>query len=206
MIRKLILRSILFLCSWLVIIPANAHFDTIELLGVKLPDKIVLQDSKESVILNGYAVNTMWGEEIYVAALYTPKIEKKAQMLLLNDQPMAMMFYFVQDDLTPEMLIQAITESIMVNNYENRTKQFDQTRLLELQNQWLMTINAGDILSFQYTPQNGTVSMLLNGQLQYQWTHAKTFFNMLLKTWIGPHPPTREFKRAILDFPVGTYY
>ncbi|HRE32345.1 MAG TPA: chalcone isomerase family protein, partial [Candidatus Berkiella sp.] len=108
-----------------------------------------------------------WGKEIYVGALYTENIEKRPEMLLLNDSPMAMVFFFVEDDISRSMLVEAFAESIMINNVENDKNPIDK-RLTELQDHLAETLNAGDTLAFQYSPQYG-LTMLLNGKICYHW-------------------------------------
>lgn len=172
----------------------------IELLGVSLPNQMILENTKEKVILNGYAVFNRWGKQVYVGALYTNVIEKRAEMLLLNDNPMAMVFFFVEDDITHQMLMESFTESIMINNDDLENKRVDMKRLLELKENLIDNLNAGDVLAFQYSPQYG-VTMLVNGKIRHHWPYAKNFFNMLLRMWIGQYPVSRNFKRAILNFP-----
>lgn len=189
-----------FLCLALISTSLVAKESYIDLLGVSLPNQMILENTKEKVFLNGYAVCNRWGKQVYVGALYTNAIEKRAEMLLLNDNPMAMVFFFVEDDITHEMLMEAFTEGIMINNEEAENKRVDKKRLLELKENLLETLNAGDILAFQYSPQYG-VTMLVNGKIRHHWPYAKYFFNMLLRMWIGPYPVSRNFKRAILNFP-----
>jgi TonB family protein len=79
------------------------------------------------------------------------------------------------------------------------------------------TINANalDILAFTSLPKgdlvegdrliielagNNTTQVSVNGALALR-TNSPALFNMLLNAWIGPRPPTSEFKRDILDLP-----
>lgn len=191
-----------FLCLLILSSAAiRAKESYIELLGVSLPNQMILENTKEKVILNGYAVCNRWGKEIYVGALYTNAIEKRAEMLLLNDNPMAMVFFFVEDDITLQMLMDAFSESIAINNNDSQSKEVDKKRLLELREHLIDTLNAGDVLAFQYSPKYG-VTMLVNNKVRYHWPYAKNFFNMLLRMWVGPYPVSRNFKRAILNFPM----
>ncbi|MBN9289132.1 MAG: hypothetical protein BGO43_14460 [Gammaproteobacteria bacterium 39-13] len=177
---------------------AIEHF--VETLGVSLPNQLNLAKTQESVYLNGHAVAQAWGQPAYVAALYTPYIEKRAEMLSVNDEPLAMVFYFIRDDVTADMLRKLFTESILVNNGGWDNQRLDRKRILELQNLLNRTFNAGDVLAFHYSPKNG-VLMIVNSEVEHHWPHAKSFFNMLLRMWVGPYPPSRGFKRAILNFP-----
>lgn len=189
-------------CCWLTLLSATvfAKESYIDLLGVSLPNQMILENTKEKLILNGYAVCNRWGKQVYVGALYTNAIEKRPEMLLLNDNPMAMVFFFVEDDITHEMLMEAFTEGIMINNGDIEDKRIDKKRLQELKENLTDTLNAGDILAFQYSPQYG-VTMLVNGKIHHHWPYAKNFFNMMLRMWIGQYPVSRNFKRAILNFP-----
>lgn len=193
---QLIFALIITLLSGIV----GAQTSYSNVLGIALPNKLTLAKTQEELLLSGFAVNTLWGDKIYVGALYIDHIEKRGQMLLLNDSPMAMVFYFVQDDITPQMLIKVFTEGILMNTGKVFTNTIDKDRIVELQNAFTQNLNAGDVLEFQYSPKNG-VLMLLNGNIKREWPNAKIFFNMLLRMWIGPYPPTREFKKAILNFP-----
>jgi len=164
-----------------------------ELWGVLLPPSISLAQTKEQVILNGYAICSAWGEKAYVGALYTEEIEDKVLPLLLNDIPMAMVFYFVQDDISADMLKRMFSEGIFINNTQREEK-----RLSELQTCFTEDVNAGDVLAFHYSPQQG-VLFLLNNKVVMHWPYGKSFFNMILRMWIGDYPPTCTFKQRILD-------
>ncbi len=171
-----------------------------EVLGVALPYEVVLDQTKEKLGLNGHAVVNLWGGKAFLAALYTPEIEKRAQMLLVNDEPLAMNYYFLRDDISGEMFSKYLIESILVNNGGWDSKKIDKNRLMELKQATDISFNAGDTLTFYYSPKNG-VLMLVNGKVLQHWPGAKSFYNMLLRTWVGPYPPSRGFKRAILNFP-----
>lgn len=194
MIRK---QLALLLCSLSITQFVLAAESFTQVLGVSLPYEL----QQDKLTLNGHAVATLWGTQAFVAALYTPQNEKRAEMLILNDQPLAMMYYFVRDDISAQMLSQALTEAILINNGGWENKKLDKTRLLELKEAIDRTYNAGDTLGFYYSPTQG-VTMMVNGQAYKHWPHAKSFYNMLLRTWIGPYPPSRAFKKAILNFPV----
>lgn len=198
-----VVKSRFMILFWIFIFvaPVSAAQSDIEVLDVVLPSQMVLAKTQEKLTLNGYGVHSSWGEQLYVAALYTKKAEKRDQMLLANDDPIAMIFYFVQDDISAQMLIQLFTESIIVNNGGWGNAKLDKKRIMELQSALEDPIHAGDVLAFHYSPTTG-ILLLLNGKELYHWSYAKSFFNMLLRMWIGQYPPSRAFKQGILGFPV----
>ncbi|MGD9591559.1 MAG: chalcone isomerase family protein [Candidatus Berkiella sp.] len=183
-----------------IIKPVFAGQSFTDVLGVSLPYQLTLAQTNEQLSLNGHSIATLWGTQAYVAALYTTHNEKRSEMLLVNDDPLAMVYYFVRDDISAKMLSKALIESILVNNGGWDDKKLDKTRMMELKDAIDRTFNAGDTLGFYYSPNNG-VLMMINGEVYRHWPHAKSFFNMLLRTWVGPYPPSRGFKRAILNFP-----
>lgn len=175
-----------------------ASENSISILGIKLPNKIIMGNSTQALTLNGYALYSAWGEQIYLGALYTEYREHNPNRLLLNDAPMAMAFYFLSDNITPQMLNQLFTEDILVNSrHSKKNPKIEKARLLELQANIIRNFHKGDALLFYCTPTH-EVEMRLNHELLFRWPYAKSFFNMLLKMWIGPHPPSRDFKQAIL--------
>lgn len=188
------------LALWLGFVSSAFAGRTVDALGVSLPNQIRLVKTEENVYLNGYAVAKIGGQASYVGALYTPYLEKRAEMLSVNDEPVVMVFYFIRDDITADIISKIFTEYILVNNGGWDNKKLDKKRILELQEVLNQTFNAGDILAFHYSPKNG-VMMIVNSEIKHHWPHAKSFFNMLLRMWVGPYPPSRGFKRAILNFP-----
>ncbi|MBS0290386.1 MAG: chalcone isomerase family protein [Proteobacteria bacterium] len=197
------IKKIWFILCLSLLVNAKAFANNINLLGVSLAQQLVLPQNKEQLSLNGYGAVEMWGEKAYVGALYTQHAEKRAELLLINNDPLAMIFYFVKDDISSQMISKAIIEGIIVNSGGWDKKSLDKSRLLALKEAIEQDFHAGDVLAFYYSPKNG-LWMYVNNQEQRHWPHGKSLINMLLRMWIGPHPPTRDFKHAILSFPVGT--
>jgi hypothetical protein len=195
----MMLKTFLSVCLLVFSMSTYAIDHIMEMLGGALQRQIILVETGDKLNLNGYAIRTLEGEEIYVGALYTLQPEKRVEILLTSDDPMVMAFYFVQDDISSQWVIQNIIENLYLNAKSRKMDWLDK-HVLDLKAVLNQSLNAGDILMFQYTPQQG-LQMLLNGQVKYRWPHAKAFFNSLLRTWIGPYPPSRAFKQGILNFP-----
>lgn len=190
--------SFTFLVMALICCQKNfAATDHVDFLGVLIPKQMVLKQSHDKVNLQGYSANLISGEPVYVGAFFTSKPEKKSSMLLLSDTPMAMVCYIIQDDLTAERFKMIFTEEMLVNNpgWDNET--FNKNRLIEFQSIFTGTFNAGDIIAFEYAS-DGELTITVNGDIAKSWTNGRSLFNAILKTWIGPYPPTRNFKDAIL--------
>lgn len=191
---QLILMSTLFVCFYPVAACA------IEILGVNIPNEIVLAKSEKKLILNGYAVRTLTGQKSYVAALYLPNIEKRPEMILLNDDPSSMQLFFLQDDFDPEEFLNLLTEAVILNTPDEKKRKAEEEKLIALKAAFKQSINAGDVLVLDYSPSFG-LRVSLNKKQLIAWPQAKLFYNMILKTWIGSRPPSTAFKQAILNFP-----
>lgn len=170
--------------------------EPIHLLGVNIPRHLTI-NHQDTLQLNGYGIGTIEKVPYYVGALYATSQQTTANGLLSADYPLVMRYYFVKDDIDAELLKLMMIESILINNSGWESQEFVQQQLQALQMALADEINAGDVLTFYYSPVQGTF-LLLNEKVLHHWPHARNFFNMLLKTWIGDFPPNREFKKGIL--------
>lgn len=173
---------------------------TINILGVSLPYKITLPSEKD-LLRNGYAVVNLLGKPGYVGALYTSKHEKNPEAMILDNEAVSMIYYFVQDDVDSEVVVQSLVDGILLNNKELIEKKIEENKIKQLSNLINKPFNAGDMLTFRYSPKKG-LTVLRNDEVLVNWPYGKSFFNMLLRTWVGKYPPSRAFKRAVLNFPV----
>lgn len=176
-----------------------AEEGNVNILGVALPYKLATKD--KPLLRNGYAVVNLLGKPGYVGVLYSSTHEKNPENLILSNQPASMMYYFVQDDIAAEIVFRSILEGIVLNNKELIEKKIEEEKMRQLSDLITQPFNAGDVLIFKFSPTTG-LTILRNDEILVNWVYGKSFFNMLLRTWIGKFPPSRAFKRAILNFPV----
>lgn len=178
----------------LVVIAAT---EGVDFLGVYIPKELTLNNTRDKVKLQGYSANSVSGDPLYVGAFFSARIEKTPNMVLLSDIPMVMVCYFVQDDVSSEVLRKQFAEELLVNNPGWDNDPINKNRLIELQNNLQQTLNAGDIIMFEYAS-NDELTLKINNKVMKVWPNSRSLFNAILRTWIGPYPPTREFKEAIL--------
>lgn len=175
--------------------PIYASGET-NVLGINLPSKIILKTSKDTLIRNGYAIAKLFEQPGYVGVLYTQEYKRDPQIVLLSNESAAMYFYFVQDDLSPDYIHRWFIETVLLNN-PTFSNQSDEQKLKDLADKIKAPYNAGDVLAFIYTPQNGLTISRNNIQIA-QWPYGKSFFNVLLRMWLGEFPPSRGFKKGVL--------
>lgn len=169
----------------------------VDFLGAKIPKEIILENTQEKTNLQGYAANFVGENPLYVGALFTSKMQKEASMLLLEDLSMAMVFFFLQDDISSEKIVRIFMEELLLNNPGWDDEPLNKERLKELEEIFQKTINSGDKISFEYAS-NDMLTVCVNGKPLKSWKNSRSLFGALLKIWIGPYPPSRAFKENIL--------
>jgi len=197
------------LCQWLLCIglvivtgATSAQGDPLlKKLGIDLKQEMTLKKSGDPLVLNGYAIYHRWGQDVYLGVLYTHQKERQANLLFYSNNALVMRFYILQNDINPQMLYQMMIEPFVNNNPGINQQTYDLKRLEELKDiLQRLTVNAGDVLSFEYSPKDQIMTYYFNGIEIHHWTTAKSFMNDLLRIWIGQYPPRHEFKKAILNF------
>lgn len=191
--------NVLFMLLMAVAWPLHSKEMAYQLLGVTIPASYSLPSVRYALVLNGFAARELWGAEAYVASLYTNGGFDNANLLLVTDAPAVMKFTFIQDNIAPYQIVNMLETGITLNNPKLKDSPPEVQRLHELVDTIDKEFNTGDTLTFQYYPENQTLIVFRNYRELAQWTRAKRFFNMLLKMWIGEHPPSREFKEKLLE-------
>lgn len=170
---------------------------TLNFLGIKIPKEMTLDGTQEKTLLQGYAANFVGENPLYVGAFFTSKIQKEASLLLLEDLSMAMVFFFLQDDVSAEKVVRIFTEELLLNNPGWDQEPLNKDRLKELEAVFQQTINSGDKITFEYSSSD-ILTVSINGKVEKSWKNSRSLFNALLKIWIGSYPPNRAFKENIL--------
>lgn len=196
--RSYWLNMLWVLCLY-VTSPVQAEELAHQILGVTLPDRVVVGSEATPLILNGFAKRQLWGVEAYIGALYLQDKKQNVNYILISDDPVLMKFYFLSDDIKATQLREMFRSGILINNPDLNRYPHELKRFHEFLALFTKDIHAGDSISFQYMPENQTLTVLSNRKELHQWTRGKLFFNMILKMWIGQHPPSRDFKAEILD-------
>lgn len=101
--------------------------------------------------------------------------------------------------LTKSMSRRAIVnqwmQSIAINN-SREAFQAEASNVADLFGAIQGRLQPGDIVSLSFEPQSGT-SFTIN-QTRFSQGHSKTLFILFLRAWLGPVPPSSEFRDNIL--------
>ncbi len=169
-----------------VAFPAQAA----ELAGVSMPD--TTEVGGQTLHLNGMGLRKKLFIKVYVAGLYLAEGGSNAATILSSEGPRHMEMHFLYD-VSQEKLCDAWKEGL-----ENNTpgaaaavkKDFDTLCGL------MADMEKGQRMAYTYVPGEGTTVSVLG---ETQGTIAgKEFADALFACWIGPEPPSEDFRDGLL--------
>lgn len=168
--------------------PAPAH--AAKLAGVELADEAIAGD--EELVLNGLGLRKKFFVKVYVGGLYLQQKSSDADAILDADTPRHLVMEFVRE-VDAESLVDAWNDCLEANTPDAaaETKQGFDTL-----NGWMEPVDDGDRLVFTYLPGEGTAVSVKGAQRGT--IEGKPFADALFACWIGPVPPSDDFKEGLL--------
>ena len=148
--------------------------------------------------LNGIAAFEQLRKEYYIGALYLGWPGHDAESIANMPGKKRMELHITADQWPPLRFSQMWNQAITINNPSSfiNAHALD---ILAFSSILKSDLVAGDQITIELTAGNTTV-VTLNGITALR-TKNSALFNMLLNAWIGPRPPSTEFKRDILKLP-----
>lgn len=162
--------------------------------NVEAPRRMRIHE--QTLQLQGAAYHTKLVFELYAAAFYcTTKVTLPQEALNLKEYK-RMWFRFTLDFSSPKIK-QLLRKGIEKNNSKE---------ILFQNKKWIdnfvdlfdKDISNGDIMAIDYIPGKGT-ELSINGKVKGSIPDEQ-FYKIVLNMWMGEHPPTRQFQRALLSF------
>ncbi len=174
---------------------ALSNSSAVELAGVKLDDtaKVANTDLK----LNGAGIRVKAIFKVYVAGLYLPQKKSSVSDILNMQGPRRITMVMLRDVSSDDFGQSFITGLNNNADKAEKTKIINQTMKFGEMFQQMPGIKKGDILTLDWVPGTGTVSSL-NGKKVGETLPDLTFFNAVLKIWIGDNPADSSLKPQLL--------
>lgn len=185
----------MWLCFW--VFPLQAQ-TTLSVGELDIPLTMMASDGQTPLTMVGWAHREYFGTKAYLGVLYSQKVTSDVDILMEESTAICMRFY-VLSSMDPQAIQNIWLESVSVNNSDVTLSRYT-PMVVQFREVLSQSFRQGDVIDIEYSP---TLAMTFkhNDALLSDWTD-RVFFNMTLSTWIGDHPPSRDFKRAILNFPV----
>ncbi|MEJ2442712.1 MAG: TonB family protein, partial [Exilibacterium sp.] len=148
------------------------------------------------VQLNSLAVESRFGSEVFIAALYSEQPTLSSSGLLDNNRQRRMELKVITERLSARQLNNLWMQGIAVNGSKNQLdKHADNmvkfSRLLK------KPLFAGDVFTIDGFP-TGLIQVTINGIVLGK-INAEGFFSLLLQTWIGRVPLSSAFRNSLLQ-------
>ncbi len=160
------------------------------LAGVTLPDDAQAGDHR--LVLNGLGLRKKAIIKVYVAGLYLPAKQTGAAAVLAADAPRRMVMHILYG-LSAERLCEGWKEGLANNT---PTAPAEVKAAFDTLCGWMDETEKGDQLVFTYLPGEGT-RVEVKGQAKGT-IEGKAFADALFACWLGPKPPSEDFKAGLL--------
>ena len=149
-----------------------------------------------SLDLNGLAEHQELGKKQFIAALYTDTPEKDAKSALTRDERKRMEMRILANTIFPGRLKRMWIEGIAINAGSAELRQQAQN-VTDFSNLLKYRLKAGDLLAFNRTIRRGVVIEL--NSIELGAIDDPSFFDLLLRTWIGSVPLSSDFRDSLLS-------
>lgn len=145
--------------------------------------------------LNGVAIHEELGAEQFIAAVYSDTPTSSSRQLLLANENKAMEIRVLADRLYSRRFKRMWVEGIAINAGPTDLERHAQD-LADFTSILRVKFKQGDVLRISRVMGKGTL-ISING-LHLGSIKNTRFFDLLLRTWVGPVPLSSDFKQTLL--------
>lgn len=181
----------LFVCFFACMI-FSTSINAKNIAGVELPDS--LSTTNQTLTLNGAGVRTKLFFDIYAAGLYLSAPSDDAQVILQQDEVMALRLHIVSGLLSSEKMKKATLEGFELSTNGNMTP--IKPTIDKLINAFQEDIVENDVFEFVYSPASG-IQVFKNGQLKTT-LKGLAFKQAFFGIWLGEKPTQKSLKKKLL--------
>ena len=165
-----------------------------EVEGVKFPD--TLQSGEHPLVLNGTALRTKWGVNVYAAGLYVAERSQDENVIMKQDRRCKRVQITMLREVSAEKFNSSIEESIEGNfsAIEKRVFEAELKAFLACFSGF-SELKKSCIVNIDYVPEKGTL-VSVDGQAS-ELIPGNEFYHTLLRLWIG-NPTQESMKPGLL--------
>lgn len=147
-------------------------------------------------LLNGLALEQQFNKDRYIAAVYSDTLADSANVLLDNNTTRKLEVRIIADGLSARRFRNQWMEAIAINN-SGDVLSGQAENMVTFANLFKGRFYKGDQLSVAFDGNSGRTTVSLNGVKMGQIAD-RNFFNTLLRAWVGPVPPSTDFRDGLL--------
>jgi len=146
-------------------------------------------------LLNGVAAHGELGKEQFIAGLYTSTLSNSANSILTNQEDKRLQVRVLASQLSSRRFRRMWIEGMAINSSPAELEKHARN-MAAFSNMLKIKLINGDIFTVNRTSDLVTVS--LNGTTLGEIDDPE-FFDLLIRTWIGPVPLSTEFRKDLLS-------
>jgi periplasmic protein TonB len=158
------------------------------------PVFLVVRSFAAEPVLNGISIYTELGSEQFVAGLYTSKTSADSKAILLDESDQRIEVRVLADSLLGNRFKRQWIEGVAINAGNGEMAKNSQY-LADFSNLLALKLQRDDILSIARQGNNTVVRV---NNLELGRIPSGGFYNLLLRTWIGPVPLSSTFRDGLL--------
>ncbi|KUJ82638.1 energy transducer TonB [Microbulbifer flavimaris] len=147
-------------------------------------------------LLNGLALEQQFNKDRYIAAVYSDTLADSASVLLDNNTTRKLEVRVIADGLSARRFRNQWMEGIAINN-SGDVLSGQAENMVTFANLFKGRLYKGDQLSVAFNGNSGLTTVSLNG-VELGRIADRNFFNTLLRAWVGPVPPSTDFRDGLL--------
>lgn len=144
--------------------------------------------------LNGLSVHSELGKEQFIAALSVTTLSSSSRDILIASEEKQMQVRIVADRVSARSFKRMWIEGMAINASSSELTENAQT-MADFSNLMKIKMVKGDI--FTISREAESTKIILNGVTLGELNNPK-FFDLLLRTWIGPVPLSSDFRDGLL--------
>jgi len=172
-----------------------AQAQAVEVEGVKFEPTV--QVGGQPLQLNGTGVRTRAFFKVYAAGLYVPQKANSPAALLAQKGPRRVALGMLRN-VDADTFAGALNDGLKANLSEQQMAGFKtQIEALNANLKAVGEAKKGDQINFEFTPDGGT-RIIVNGQPRGSAIAGESFFEAVLRIWIGDKPVDADLKKGLL--------
>lgn len=144
--------------------------------------------------LNGVATHAELGKEQFIGGLFTTTLTESSITILTADEPKKLQVRVLAKQLSSRRFKRMWIEGMAINASPAELERHAQN-MAKFSNMLKIKLIFGDIFTVDRTLDN--VSVMVNDTILGQ-IDDPSFFDLLLRTWIGPVPLSSDFRKDLL--------
>lgn len=146
-------------------------------------------------LLNGVATHAELGQEQFIAGLYSSTLSSKANVILTSPEEKAIEVRVLADRLSTRRFKRMWIEGMAINASPKELEE-QAKNMATFSNLLRVKLRQGDVFTVRRT--NSDTRVVMNGT-QLGVIADPSFFDLLLRTWIGPVPLSSDFRTELLS-------